>query len=239
MACIADDLIGILLGILLDMHKKLPPDYDAIEILEWAKNAKEVSGELESNSPRLLERIQLFVARFNFAKPDIEKKIGEDPMFAAHFAKEPRRTGFHERVAAEWISSLPMVNDFETLPKGGKNAIYITGDGNVHKGELANRPGKSLDFKWRTGNTTCYAMHKYTKEGGGNQDSQHKEMIANMKAFMSCNDKTCALFTIVDGPYYLGARIEELRNVERSHPPKSFALPIEDLPEALQQFIVE
>ena len=45
MACIADDLIGILLGILLDMHKKLPPDYDAIEILEWAKNAKEVSGE--------------------------------------------------------------------------------------------------------------------------------------------------------------------------------------------------
>lgn len=217
------------------MYDKSPPDYDSIERDEWRTNANLVCDELSSGSDRLMKRIQLFVARFGFSKSDVKNKIGTDPMFAAHFAKEPRRTGLHEKLAANWVSSLPMVKQFKTLPKGGAGAVYITSDGNIHHGELSNRPGKSLDFMWKTGQTTCYAMHKYTKEGGGNQDSQYKEMIAILRNFQSCNDRTCALFIIVDGPYYLGNKMDELRNGTRAHKPKSYALPIEELPAILEQ----
>lgn len=217
------------------MYDKTPPDYDAIEIEEWRKNAKLVLHELNSDSDRLSKRIHLFVARFGFSTVDVETKISSDEMFAAHFAKEPRRTGIHEKLAAEWVKSLPLVKQFKVLPKGGPEAVYITSDGNIHRGELSNRPGKSLDFKWVTGKITCYAMHKFTKEGGGNQDSQYKEMVAILRNFQSCNDTTCALFIIVDGPYYVGNKMSELRNGTRVHPPKSYALPIEELPAVLGQ----
>jgi len=217
------------------MYDKLPPDYDAIEKEEWRKNASLVCNELNSKSERLMKRIRLFIARFGFSTTDVENKIGTDSMFAAHFAKEPRRTGIHERLAAAWVESLPMVKQFKVLPKSGAGAIYVTRDGNIHHGELSNRPGKSLDFVWETGTKTCYAMHKFTKEGGGNQDSQYKEMITILRNFQSCNDKTCALFIIVDGPYYKGNKIAELRNGTRTHAPKSYALPIEELPAILEQ----
>lgn len=217
------------------MYDKLPPEYESVEQGEWRQNATLVSDELDSGSDRLLKRIQLFVARFGFSEAAVRKKIEVDLMFAAHFAKEPRRTGLHERLAASWIENLPMVKKFKILPKGGKGAVYVTSDGNIHHGELKNRPGKSLDFVWKTGETTCYAMHKYTKEGGGNQDSQYKEMLAILKNFQSCNDSSCALFTIVDGAYYRGGKMAELRNKTRTHPPKSYALPIEELPSILRQ----
>lgn len=217
------------------MSDKLPPpDYDAIERAEWRENAKQVPTELSENSERLLERINLFIARFGFKLADVIAKIKTDNMFAAHFAKEPRRTGLHEKHAAAWIKALPTVKDFEVLPKGGSSAIYVTSDGNIFKGKLGNRPGKSLDFVWKTGTKTCYAMHKYTKQCGGNQDSQHKEMIDLMRNFQSCNDKTCVLFVIADGPYYNGPKMEELRNHVRQTAPRSYALPIEELPPILR-----
>ena len=217
------------------MCDKLPPDYDGIEKEEWRENASLVCNELNTKSERLMKRIRLFIARFGFSKIDVENKISTDSMFAAHFAKEPRRTGIHEKLAAAWVKRLPMVKQFKVLPKGGTNAIYITSDGNIHHGELSNRPGKSLDFIWKTGGKTCYAMHKYTKEGGGNQDSQYKEMVAILRNFQSCNDKTCILFIIVDGQYYGESKMAELRNNTRSHMPRSYALHIEGLPLVLEK----
>lgn len=216
------------------MSDERPPDYDAIEQAEWQKNAGLVPGELNRNSERLSERIKLFTTRFGFPSAEIINKIRTDSMFAAHFAKEPRRTGLHEKYAAAWIKDLPMVKDFHVLPKGGSGAVYITSDGNIHQGILHNRPGKSLDFAWKTGEKTCYAMHKYTKQGGGNQDSQHKEMVALMRNFQSCNDRTCVLFIIADGPYYQGTKMDDLRNHARQAPPKSYALSIGELPAMLR-----
>ncbi len=157
-------------------------------------------------------------------------------MFAAWFAKEPRRTGMHELIAAEWIKTLPTVSAFRTLPKNGADSIYVTSDGNIHMGMIKNRPGKSLDFTWKTRETTCYAMHKYTKEGGGNQDSQFKEMVDLLRHFQSCNERKCALFVIADGKYYHGKKIAELQNHTRSQTPKSYAIPIEELPAILKNY---
>lgn len=219
------------------MPNKLPPDYEALELQMWRKNASEVLAELNAGSKQLLKRIQSLASKFGYTEQEVMQKIKTDTMFAANLAKAPNRTGFHEIIAGEWIQSLPTVRDFQTLPKSGKNAIYITSDGNINRGgTLSNIPGKSLDFKWRTGETTCYAMHKYTKEGGGGQKSQFTEMVDLLRRFQSCNDKTCALFVIVDGSYYLGDRLNTLRNNTRAHDPKSFALPIGELPDILRTY---
>ncbi len=213
-----------------------PPDYAALETAEWRHNARAIPEELRTGSPRLLTRIRLFMARFGFLESEVKEKVRTDPMFAAHFAKEPRRTGLHERVAAQWIRALPLVHGFRVLPKDGAGAIYVTGDGNIHHGDLANRPGKSLDFTWTTGATTCYAMHKYTKQEGGTQDQANIEMTTILRNFQSCNVRTCALFVVVDGPYWAGARIQALRDHLRTSAPKSYAIPIEDLPAILDTY---
>lgn len=216
------------------MPDRKPPDYDAIERAEWRENAKLVHDEVECRDKRLMKRVNTFIDRFGFELSIVIKKLKNDQIFAAHFAKEPRRTGLHEKHAAKWIQGLPLVSEFHVLPKGGPGAIYVTSDGNIHRGPLGNRPGKSLDFIWKTGDKTCYAMHKYTREGGGNQDSQHKEMVSLMRNFQSCNDRTCALFIIADGPYYVGEKMNELRNHIRTTPPRSYAIPIQELPSTLR-----
>ena len=158
-------------------------------------------------------------------------------MFAAHFAKEPRRQGIHERVAAEWLQQLPAVNQFKVLPKKGADAIYVTSDGEIQRGaDLHNPPGKSLDFRWFTGETACYAMHKYTKQSGGDQDNQFTEMRNLLESFIRCRDRHCILLIIVDGPYYTKEKLETLKHLTRSHPPKSYATPIGKVPDLLSEY---
>ncbi|MYB34226.1 MAG: hypothetical protein F4X92_03710 [Gammaproteobacteria bacterium] len=77
----------------------------------------------------MLKRISGFVWRFGYKENDVLAKIKQDTMFAAWFAKEPRRQGFHEAIAADWIKVLPQVNDFRVLPKSGENAVKVSGDG--------------------------------------------------------------------------------------------------------------
>lgn len=147
-----------------------PPDYDVIERQMWRDNAQEVLARLDADEPNLLQRIETYVQRFGYTDSQVRSKIRSDPMFAAIFAMEPRRQGLHEKKAAEWLRELPTVREFATLPKSGKNALYVTSDGEVKLGrDLQNPPSKSLDFRWRTGDLTCYGMHKFTKVGGGNQ----------------------------------------------------------------------
>ena len=123
-----------------------PPDYDAIELEAWRKSHGEVPAEAAEldewlqkgykppskatdRANRLLKRISGFVWRFGYKENDVLAKIKQDTMFAAWFAKEPRRQGFHEAIAADWIKVLPQVNDFRVLPKSGENAVKVSGDG--------------------------------------------------------------------------------------------------------------
>ena len=150
-------------------------------------------------------------------------------MFAAIFAIEPRRQGMHETAAAEWIAGLPKIQDFKVLPKAGAQAVYVTSDGYVRKGM---KVGKSLDFTWRVGKTQFYAAHKYTKVGGGNQDSQFNEMRELLERFLRGTESaSTVLVVIVDGPYYTEARMRTLRRFVRDRAPRSYAIPIEELPD--------
>lgn len=217
-----------------------PPDYEAIEQDAWRQAHNKVGKEASSRTNRLIKRIQGFIWRFGYTENDVLDKIRDDSMFAAWFAKEPRRTGFHEAIAADWIRTLPGVRDFKVLPKSGKNAVKVSSDGNIES-ETPNRklPGKSLDFNWQTGSKTFYAMHKYTREGGGNQDSQYKEMVELMKRFVQCQNRDVVLLIIVDGKYYQEkdqARLKELKNNQRDNPPRSYALSIGEVPDLINHY---
>jgi len=217
-----------------------PPDYEKVEREQWRRAQEEVAKEARSPTARLLGRVATFISRFGYPKKAVLEKIREDSMFAAHFAKEPRRTGLHEAVAAKWIKALPYVQEFQILSKGGANAVKVTSDGNLETGSKGKTlPGKSLDFRWTTGDTAFYAMHKYTKQGGGNQDSQYQEMIELMKRFHHCRDTGVVLVVIVDGEYYQekdAARLSELQRHQRTIAPKSYALSIGELPGVLEEY---
>jgi hypothetical protein len=213
-----------------------PPNYDEIERKRWSANAKQVLNRLRDGEKNLLKRIATFIDRFGFPEADVKEKIRSDSMFAAHFAMEPRRQGIHEKMAAQWIQDLDEVQDFKTLPKSGQRAYYITSDGEIRLG-MKPAPSKSLDFLWKTGDTTFYAAHKYTKEGGGNQDSQFIEMRNLLQHFMTGVATDSVLMVIVDGPYYTENRMKDLRRFARTTAPCSYAIPIQDVPTILKEYL--
>ena len=221
------------------MSRKLkpPPDWEKIEQNEWIKSRDEVAKEVRANSPRVEEAAAKFAARFGYVVNSVLSKIGKDKMFAATFAKRPGSTGLHEKVAAKWIAELPEVSDFVSLPNGGKNSVKIDSDGNLRRGAGKEVPGKTLDFQWKSGGKTYYAMHKYTKERGGSQDNQFHEMRELMRRFQNCSDRSITLVVIVDGEYYQRnnrERLRELKGHQRDRPPISKALSIGDLQKFLR-----
>lgn len=215
------------------------PDYESIERTAWKENARDVPSRLLAEDLDLMRRIATYVDRFGYSSAEVKKKILNDPMFAAHFAKEPRRTGLHQKEAAKWLQELDTVSEFQVLPPSGKRALYVTSDGEIQSGEILKgaKPSKSLDFRWLTGTVICYAMHKYTREGGGNQDSQYKEMRDLLRNFQSCSDQEYVLIVIVDGPYYTQQRMDQLRNDTRLRPPKSYALHLGEVPAILDEYV--
>ena len=216
------------------MHK--PPDYDRIEQGMWRTNAESVQNTVsEAEASYIARKVKTYVWRFGHSEAEVMKKIKQDRMFANVFAKEPRRTGFHEAVAADWIKNLGMVSDFEVMKKTGGSAAYVNRDGNVQTGKRSPDT-KSLDFKWKTGKYECYATHKFTKEGGGNQDNQHKEVNDTLGRFQKGGaDRNVVLFVILDGPYYNEKRMERSRSLARKVEPLSFVLPIQCLPDVLNE----
>lgn len=229
-------LIGIWRGDWSVTHKP-PPDWQAIERSEWLKSRDEVTKELRDNAPRVEEAAATFAEKFGYPVKSVMDKMGQDDMFAATFAKQPGRTGLHEKVAAKWIAELPEVTDFRSLPKRGIDSIKIDSDGNLRRGAGKEVPGKTLDFQWKSGGKIYYAMHKYTKDSGGAQDNQFLEMLELMKRFHHCSDASITLVVIVDGEYYQRSnctRLRELVQQERDRPPVSKALAIGDLQEFLR-----
>lgn len=210
-----------------------PPDWDGIEQRMWRTNAQEVAQEAENRSDRLMKRIELFVWRFGATSEEVLGKIMVDPMFAAWFAKEPRRQSPHEQIAAEYLSGFDSILDFVRLKQTGQGALYLNRDGEIlaRKDIQGDRPSKALDFEWRSpSGVRCLASHKYTKEGGGNQDSQFREQRTLLSNFQSRSANNTALFVICDGPYYTEDRMAILNMQCRTVPPLSFAVHIEQVP---------
>ena len=157
---------------------------------------------------------------------------------AAVLAREARRQNVHENAAAEYVKQMGNVQGFQKLKLTGPNARYINGDGQVViERELGGtpRPSEAIDFQWRSGTVTCYAAQKYTKEGGGNQDSRFDETIRLLNNFQKRPIDDTVLFVLVDGPYYNEDRLRQLRALVHSQCPRSYVLGINHLQPILNQ----
>ena len=216
-----------------DEGQLVPPDWDGIEQRMWRANASEVVDEANARSERLMKRIDLFVWRFGSTSDAVLQKIQSDPLFAAWFAKEPRRQSPHERIAADYLQGFDEIVNFVRLKQTGNEALYLNRDGEIlsRSDFQGDRPSKALDFEWESpSGVRCLASHKYTKEGGGNQDSQYREQRTLLSNFQSRSTNNTALFVICDGPYYTEARMQSLRMQCRQVAPLSFATHIEHVP---------
>ena len=132
---------------------------------------------------------------------------------------------------------MDLVSDFQKLPATGPNALYLNRDGqDVAKRQLGNapKPSKSIDFMWTTTGIRCLAAQKYTKEGGGNQDSQFNELELLLRNFAQRTYNDIALFILVDGPYYDEKRISLLNGLVRLQPPKSYVTSVNSLQKLLR-----
>lgn len=218
-----------------------PPDYDKIEKELWLEYAMEVLDLLDNQDTKLLERIQTFANRFDFDETEICQKIKNDQMFAYHFAKNPTRTGFHEKAAGEYLQKFPKLKSFESLKTKGEKAKYMDQKGNIVTGATKRDSNwsKSLDFMWTAGDThiNCFASHKFTREKGGSQNHQRDELIRLLQMFQHCNEKNIAFFAICDGPYYDQQTLSMLRENVRKEPPYSFACPVDEVHKNVEKLI--
>ncbi len=147
-------------------------------------------------------------------------------------AREARRQNIHEKHAADFITALDHVSAFEKLLSAGPNALYLNRDGQlVTRRQLggAPKPSKSLDFRWKTAGIVCLAAQKYTKEGGGNQDSQFNELEQLLRNYLQRTNNGMALFVLVDGAYYTEERVKQLNALVRTNPSRSYVASVNTL----------
>lgn len=222
-------------------HSQYPPAPDYEEIIKglWPQNAAEVPQLLESNNKYLKKKLTTYSERFGYCDTEIKEKITTDPMFAANFAKDPSRTGIHEKIACDWLAKLDIVENIEKLPTRGKNSMYVTRDGEIRKVSTKHKPSKSLDFRWTSGGYKIYASHKYTKQSGGAQDNQFKDVSILLEHFnKKSEDRKIVLLVIIDGEYYNTQKLEDLHRFCNAVTPFSWALSIGDVPKWLEKHCV-
>lgn len=205
----------------------IPPDFEAIERQENQRNLRSMEREISRRSPRVRKRIQHFSSQFGVSEADFWRDLDANARgpLAAVLAKEARRQNIHENAAADYIKALESVSQFQKLKANGPDALYLNAEGRLVTGRSLGRapkPSKSIDFQWRTGQITCYAAQKYTKEVGGNQDNQFNELERLLQDFQNCRSDRIAFFVLVDGPYYTDTRIRQLRRLVRTEIPRSY-----------------
>lgn len=217
-----------------------PPNYDELERRFYQQYAREFSNDLAGNNVYARQKVMTFCENFGYEYMDVEQKIYDDPMFRAHFAKKPNRTGMHERVAGEYLAQFSEITEFTILPKTGQNSIFLTENGDFRlRPELNNISTKSLDFKWQVGNTLCYASHKFTKTGGGHQDNQLDDVNRLLERFRNRHNNHMALFAICDGGFFEDELMTQLRDNTRTNPPLSFACHIGEVIGIIRDHFIE
>ena len=210
-----------------------PPDYNKATKERYMNNRDEVLIQLKNGCDYLKQKMSLFSTRFNYSLDDIRNKIKSDEMFRCFFIKDPLKQGIHQETAADWLKGLPL-RRFKILDSVGKGALFITSDGEIVKGKNPAK-AKSLDFFWKEANYEFYATHKYTKQSGGSQDNQYKDVLIDLKKWQNGGAKdNQILVAIVDGDYYTEKKMRELYRVCRRNPPYSFAVDISKIPSLMK-----
>lgn len=171
-------------------------------------NPKTIINKIKKEKEDLEVKIRNFAEKWSFEEKYIMNELKTNELLLLSFVKEPGKQTFHQHFAAKYLSSLPLIENFEQLPSGGNEALYVV-NGKIVKGKDKDdqKTGKSIDFKWEYTfngkNLTFYATHKYTKSAGGSQDNQYKDVQEFHTESRNCINENILLLSITDGPYYL------------------------------------
>ena len=217
------------------------PDFEKEFIQAIRANLLEVIIQLDAGDKNLRKKIDTFSSRFKFLKSEVEKKIREDNMFRAVFSKDPGKQKIHENIAARFIEKLPQVSDFNQL---SHNGLQLLGGTVISRKDARIGGGvsraKSIDFTWNSSVYKIYAAHKYTKNSGGAQDNQYRDLQVFIREANDSNLKNTVFLAIADGGYYQMNDSEtgttKLQRLKRlANKENVFAMPIDEL----ESFLVE
>jgi|SRR3989344_3779444 len=220
------------------MPKQIP-DFEKEYIKGLRKNDLDVLGLLDKRDKDLLKKISNFSKKHGFKEKEVVLQIKEDKYLRSVFSKDPGKQKLHENIAAKFIESLSSVKSFRQL---NHSELFIVKGGVIPKKELikqgSHKSAKTIDFEWETKNKKIYASHKYTKEGGGAQDNQYKDLQEFISESNQSNLQNTLFLAIADGAYYqtrdAGAGIKKIDYLKRlANKHNTFALNINELEEFL------
>lgn len=186
-------------------------DYDEQEAAAIQSNLRDLQGKLARGTidKGLNIKIENFSRRFGLEPELVRLKLLYDDLFLLSFIKAPGRQSFHQRLAFDYLRSLPGVCAPQVLPPSGVNAKFVVQGAVLPYSQYKDTSAstKSIDFEWkiqRPDNSwvTCFATHKFTGDEGGSQDNQFKDVQDFMKQAGSCVAEHLFFFAICDGPYY-------------------------------------
>ena len=220
------------------MSPKSPavPDYERCYKIAFKNNIEEVRGLVQREDKGMRYKIQRFCDKCDESFEGVRAKILEDSLFAIFFAKDPSKQRFHEKLVAQYIEGLPIVEEFRVLP----NSALVIVEGSVKQQKEAQEEGlrsltKTIDFQWRCQGKRFYASHKYTKEGGGAQENQYKDLRAFLEEANKSRESHTYFLAIADGDFYKGknghsgmTKIQSLKSLA-NNAKGVFALTIEEL----------
>ncbi|KLL02476.1 MAG: hypothetical protein MRERC_1c066 [Mycoplasmataceae bacterium RC_NB112A] len=179
-----------------------------------------IEREKNSDSEEYRTKIEKWCRKFGFEFDKFLEKAKCDFYFRTFFAKDPKKQNICEKVLVKYICSLDFVSDFQKLPNGGKNALYIDrvavrkGSGYPHQ-----KPVKSANFAWNIKNKCgeiihFYVFHKYIEESGGAQDNQFNEIKKCIEVGRNGSQEVNRrIVFICDDVYFIGRKIKELKNL--------------------------
>lgn len=186
-------------------------DYDALEAEATQANLIALRKRLDKGKidQGLNTKIENFARRYGLEPELIRYKLLHDDLFLLSFIKAPGRQSLHQNKAFEYLRQLPGVHNALLLRSAGPGAKFLV-HGAVMDYEqckdISALP-KSIDFEWKTQRSdgswvSCYATHKFTREGGGSQDNQFHDVQSFMKHAETCMADHLFFFAICDGAYY-------------------------------------
>lgn len=157
--------------------------------------------ELDENAKM---KIASHAARYGHSVEEVTEAILQNEVtYRAIVGKNPSRMDYFEETLAQFLRGLAFVKSVKKLPKGGANAVHVS-NGAIQIGGGKRKFIKSLDLEVEFKNLKkVYVIHKYTKQGGGAQDSALRDALLTLE--QGVNEKTNSRVNLVaclDGAFY-------------------------------------
>lgn len=218
-------------------------DYERLEREAIQENILKLRRELDAGKvPAFLKRkIQTFSKQNGLEPRLIQHHLLTDDLFFVTFAKQPIKQSFHQKCAHDYLQRTLGV-DVKQLPSSGPSALFVVNGTTMPFANVGQslQNTKSVDFCWewirKDGSVLkCFAAHKHTRDTGGAQDNQYKDLQAFMESCRASWDASVMFFAICDGDYYrrTSKNTDGMSKIEWLNAMKGgkrvVALPVEDI----------